>query len=179
MSQATSEETGARFGIKRVCEAWELPRSSVYAHQAAAVRTTPPGKRGPKTLLSDDQLVSRIREVLAASPAVAPGTWRAAACGPFLPRSRDSQAWRIAVDAACAIGAGISDAGIAGIGAACALLGARLLTAFTMSASAAVSSDCTALRLIFASRSWARATARSGRSCASPASAVARRACAG
>lgn len=73
MSQATSEETGTRYGIKRVCKAWELPRSSVYAQQAAAVRTTPLGKRGPKTLLTDHELAARIREVLAASPFLGEG----------------------------------------------------------------------------------------------------------
>lgn len=73
MSQATSTGTGARYGVKRVCEAWELCRSSVYAQQAAAVRTAPPGKRGPKTLLSDDELVACMRKVLAASPFLGEG----------------------------------------------------------------------------------------------------------
>lgn len=73
MSQAASEEVGKRYGIKRVCEAWELPRSTVYAHRAIAVRTAPSSKRGPKTLLSDGDLVTRIRGVLAASPFLGEG----------------------------------------------------------------------------------------------------------
>ena len=73
MSRAISEEMGQTYGIKRVCDAWEVARSSVYAHHAAVARTTPLGKRGPKTLLSDDELVNRIREVLAASPFLGEG----------------------------------------------------------------------------------------------------------
>lgn len=73
MSRAISEETGEHYGIKRVCAAWELARSSIYAHQAAVARVTTLAKRGPKTLLSDADLVQRIREVLAASPFLGEG----------------------------------------------------------------------------------------------------------
>jgi putative transposase len=73
MSRAISEETGVRYGIQRVCQAWEVPRSSVYARQAAVVRPTAPAKRGPKTRLTDDELVTRIREMLAASPFLGEG----------------------------------------------------------------------------------------------------------
>lgn len=73
MSRATSEGTDERYGIKRVCMAWEVARSSVYAHQAAAARTTLPAKRGPKTRFTDAELVARIREVLAASPFLGEG----------------------------------------------------------------------------------------------------------
>ena len=50
-----------------LCEALHAPRSSVYA---AGVATSPAdgGKRGPKTALTDDELVVEIRAVLAACP---------------------------------------------------------------------------------------------------------------
>ena len=57
MSAATSEGTGRVYGVRRVCSAWELARSTWYA-QAAATRPdrAPPAKRGPKTALSDEAL---------------------------------------------------------------------------------------------------------------------------
>jgi transposase InsO family protein len=61
------------YGIQRVCTAWEVPRSSVYAQRAAALCTTLPAKRGPKTRLTDEELVTRIRAVLAASPFLGEG----------------------------------------------------------------------------------------------------------
>ena len=69
MSAATSEGTGRVYGVRRVCSAWELARSTWYA-QAAATRPdrAPPAKRGPKTALSDEALVAAIRAVLAVSP---------------------------------------------------------------------------------------------------------------
>ena len=54
MSAATSPETGRRYGVQRVCAAWELPRSTWYAQQAAASPQRPPlAKRGPRRCLSD------------------------------------------------------------------------------------------------------------------------------
>jgi transposase InsO family protein len=73
MSRAISEGAGERYGVKRVCAAWELPRSSVYARRAARLRVVFPAKRGPKTRFSDAELVEKIREVLAASPFLGEG----------------------------------------------------------------------------------------------------------
>lgn len=74
MSKATSPQTGRRYGIERVCDAWQLARSTWYA-QAAAVRAERPApmKRGPKTALSDAELADAIRGVLAASPFLGEG----------------------------------------------------------------------------------------------------------
>jgi hypothetical protein len=68
MSTATSGGTSKTYGVQRVCAAWEIARSTLYA-QAAAARPDRPAqaKRGPKTALSDDGLVAVIRAVLAAS----------------------------------------------------------------------------------------------------------------
>ena len=72
MSQATSPQTGRRYGLQRVCGAWLLPRSTWYA-QTAAIRPERPAplKRGPKTALSDAELAEAIRGVLATSPFLA------------------------------------------------------------------------------------------------------------
>src|SRR5438552_1973541 len=64
---AVSPGTHERYPVTLLCEALHAPRSSVYA---AGVATSPAdgGKRGPKTALTDDELVVEIRAVLAACP---------------------------------------------------------------------------------------------------------------
>jgi hypothetical protein len=69
MSVAISATTGKPYGVERVCQVWERPRSSFYARrrrEQAPARV--PAKRGPKTPLSDDELLERIRADLARSP---------------------------------------------------------------------------------------------------------------
>jgi transposase InsO family protein len=68
MSAVASEASGERYGVKRVCLAWELPRSTWYAQRRALGPDRPTlGKRGPKTKLSDAQLTAAIRRVIQAS----------------------------------------------------------------------------------------------------------------
>ncbi|WP_420634294.1 hypothetical protein [Candidatus Palauibacter sp.] len=50
-----------------------MPRSSVYALCSAGAGGRKPGKRGPKTELSDEELVVEIRTVLSESPFVSEG----------------------------------------------------------------------------------------------------------
>jgi hypothetical protein len=51
-----------------ICEVWRLHRSTVYLARDRATSETPePKKRGPKTKLSDEELVEAIREELAES----------------------------------------------------------------------------------------------------------------
>lgn len=74
MSTATSTETGRRFGVQRVCAAWELSRSTWYAQCVARQPDRPaPRKRGPKTKLDDGVLTEAIRRVLRDSPFVGEG----------------------------------------------------------------------------------------------------------
>ena len=71
MSGTASAATARPYGVKLVCRTWEQSRSSYYANRQATqlpVRVAPPGKRGPKTAFSDDQLLELIRTDLAASP---------------------------------------------------------------------------------------------------------------
>ncbi len=67
MSAATSAATGKLYGIQRVCDPWEVPRSSFYARKARQLQSPTPLKRGPKTIVSDDELLALIREDLATS----------------------------------------------------------------------------------------------------------------
>ena len=71
MSATISPATGARYGVERVCGAWEQPRSTYYAQVARAahpVAPTPGQKRGPKTALTDDALLLAIRQAITDSP---------------------------------------------------------------------------------------------------------------
>lgn len=73
MSQACSLSLGKVYGLQRVCQVWEVNRSTVYAQRqqtALALRPTTrlPARRGPKGSCSDEALVGHIRRVLADSP---------------------------------------------------------------------------------------------------------------
>lgn len=69
MKGAVSPGTGRRYPLTMICEAWRVPRSSVYA-AGVLPRSSPPapGKRGPTPTTSDAELVAAIRGVLAATP---------------------------------------------------------------------------------------------------------------
>jgi putative transposase len=72
MAEATSPVTGRRYGVARVCRAWDLPRSSFYAARRPEANTTAssvaPVRRGPKPPISDAALLAAIRADLARSP---------------------------------------------------------------------------------------------------------------
>ena len=64
MSRACSVSAKRVYGKARVCRSWGVACSTHYARQAAAERPVQPRHRGRKPVLSDDELVARIREVL-------------------------------------------------------------------------------------------------------------------
>ena len=68
-----SPSTGRAYPLTLVCAAWRVPRSSVYALRSADGGGREPGKRGPRTALSDGELVGEIRLVLSESPFVGEG----------------------------------------------------------------------------------------------------------
>jgi transposase InsO family protein len=71
MAEATSPATGRRYGVARVCQVWEVARSSFYATRQAADRpgsAASPARRGPKPAISDRDLLAAIRADLARSP---------------------------------------------------------------------------------------------------------------
>jgi len=67
MRRQQSRGTGRRYPLTMICGVYRLARSSVYA-VVAAPSSEPAGKRGPKTRVSDAELVEEIRGVLAACP---------------------------------------------------------------------------------------------------------------
>ena len=74
MSQATSPSAKKPYGILRVCRAWRLARATVQRHQALADGAPRiPAKRGPKTFLSDGQILAETRAVLASTLFVGEG----------------------------------------------------------------------------------------------------------
>jgi transposase InsO family protein len=64
-----SPGTGKPYRLVMICEVWRVARSTVYAARSQSTSPEPsvPAKRGPKTELSDAELVEKIREVLKAS----------------------------------------------------------------------------------------------------------------
>lgn len=65
MSAAISPSTGRRYGMRKVCRTWEVPRSSFFERRKAKPE---PKKRGPKPVVPDEELVPMICEDLANSP---------------------------------------------------------------------------------------------------------------
>ena len=73
-----SPSTNRPYPLTMVCETWRVARSSVYAVRARlggspVADRREPGKRGPKTALSDEELVEEIWTVLKASPFLGEG----------------------------------------------------------------------------------------------------------
>jgi HTH-like domain len=72
MARAISPGAGRRYGVTRVCQVWDLPRSSFYAARRPRADTTAPAaparRRGPKPAVSDEALLAAIRSDLTRSP---------------------------------------------------------------------------------------------------------------
>ena len=68
MSQRTSPCTGKRYGLKRVCNTWDIPRSTFYFKQARLSKKTSATsvrlRPGPKTDIPDEDLLKLIRKDL-------------------------------------------------------------------------------------------------------------------
>lgn len=64
MSRTVSPSTNQPYGVARVTSVWNLARSSFYAARQRKQHPPEPQKRGPK-VLSDEELVAEIRELLA------------------------------------------------------------------------------------------------------------------
>ncbi len=76
MSHTISVSAGRPFGLQRVCQVLELPRSTIYAVRArasACVAPMAPRRRGPKPKMPDADLLQAIRDDLAASPFIGEG----------------------------------------------------------------------------------------------------------
>jgi putative transposase len=64
MSRTVSPSSNKPYGVARIASVWMLPRSTFYAARQRQQSPREPQKRGPK-VLSDEQLVSEIRQLLA------------------------------------------------------------------------------------------------------------------
>ena len=53
MSATTAATTGRRYGLERVCRAWERSRSALYARRARATLRLGRGGRGPRLGAAD------------------------------------------------------------------------------------------------------------------------------
>ncbi len=76
MSQTVSASTGAAYGVERVCLVWEQARSTFYDRCERAQSHSEGlmlGRRGPKPLVPDAELLDLIRRDLAASPFIGEG----------------------------------------------------------------------------------------------------------
>ncbi|HEX3851253.1 MAG TPA: integrase core domain-containing protein [Polyangiaceae bacterium] len=75
MSATRSETTRRRYGVERVCAAWDVPRSTFYARRArrepAATATTT--RRGPRPPVSNERLLEYIRADLKRTPFLGEG----------------------------------------------------------------------------------------------------------
>jgi putative transposase len=67
------------LSLKRVCDELEAPRSTVYARRDGGGEPAPAAKRGPKTALSDEELLEAIRAVIKGSPFAGEGHRKVAA----------------------------------------------------------------------------------------------------
>jgi hypothetical protein len=68
MRTVVSPSTRQRYPLTMVCQVWRVARSSVYAAATLPARPAPASKRGPKTVVSDEQLVTAVRRVGAHLP---------------------------------------------------------------------------------------------------------------
>jgi putative transposase len=72
MSATISPSANKAYGVARVCEVWDIPRSTYYDWKARQAQppSAPPRKPGPPPKVSDADLLARIREVLAEAEAL-------------------------------------------------------------------------------------------------------------
>jgi transposase InsO family protein len=70
MSRTVSTSADRPYGLARVCRVWEVARSTVYAARGGPrpAGATGPRRRGPRGPYTDEELLDRIRQVLADSP---------------------------------------------------------------------------------------------------------------
>src|SRR5204862_6901052 len=68
MAAASSPATDEAYGVRRVCAAWGMPRSSFYAARTVSEAPTPGRRRGPRPVVDDAGLLEAIRRDLDRPP---------------------------------------------------------------------------------------------------------------
>ena len=82
MSRTASPSVNKPYGVARVAQVWNVPRSSFYAARVRAATAVVAAKRGPKTAFTDAELTESIREKIRQTPFFGEGhrkIWRACA----------------------------------------------------------------------------------------------------
>ncbi|MEX3582903.1 MAG: hypothetical protein VB137_10360 [Burkholderia sp.] len=72
----TISATGKPFGLQRVCQVLDFPRSTIYAERGRALnKVTPlaPVRRGPKPKVPDHERLAAVRADLTRTPFVGEG----------------------------------------------------------------------------------------------------------
>lgn len=67
MSTSISPSNGRIYGLKRVCDVWLIPRSSVYHARKSRKNSSVRGRRGPAPKISDESLLDLIKIVIGTS----------------------------------------------------------------------------------------------------------------
>lgn len=94
MSGLTSPGTGRTYGTSRTCRAFGVSRSSYYLwskRKDPGHPLCPRKKRGPKTTLTDDELLTLVRADLAAFVETYNAQWRLEKLGFMTPREAREQ----------------------------------------------------------------------------------------
>jgi len=73
MSQAISPSAKHPYGLARVCRTWRVSRATVYRHRVKDELRPVLGKRGHKTLWTDQELLALIHEDMATTEWVCEG----------------------------------------------------------------------------------------------------------
>ncbi len=68
MSRTASPSGNKFYGVARVAQVWDVPRSSFYAARLRAASGVVPAKRGPKTACTDAELTDHIRRTIGETP---------------------------------------------------------------------------------------------------------------
>ena len=73
MSRTASPSVNKPYGVARVAQVWNVPRSSFYAARVRAATAVVAAKRGPKTAFTDAELTESIREKIRQTPFLGEG----------------------------------------------------------------------------------------------------------
>ena len=68
MSRTASPSGNKPYGVARVVQVWNVPRSSFYAARRRAASAVVAARRGPKTACSDAELTDHIRRMISEAP---------------------------------------------------------------------------------------------------------------
>lgn len=68
MSQETSPSTGKNYGLKRVCQVWQVPRSTVYEYRKRSASQVSKRRPGPQPTIPDNEVLILVRKDLKDSP---------------------------------------------------------------------------------------------------------------